>query len=335
MRDAELRRLSRTSWIVRILLSYLVISDAAAVAFARPAFAQDLTVARRYFTESGLPNNWIKGIFRDGSRVLVTAGDDRTGRTVALDPGADRFVPFDPGPGFTGRRVVGWAEFGGKSYAGTESALNVREAGRWTHLERLGPVRHSGELLYSDGKTLYALARVMYGGVLSFDGKDWRVVDRGPGTGNMNNATSILRDGDTLYIGTTTNGLLRIDGRQWTAIGAADGLPGTWVTSLAVSGEGVWVGCNDGLALLSGGKIRTFSKTDGLPSRRIRSVRSIKGRLLVGTADAGLSIRTGERFEALSVEQGLSDPRIEAIEAAPEGAWIATVNGLNLVTIRD
>lgn len=335
MRDTELRQLSRTPWIVRILLSYLVISDAAAVAFARPAFAQDLAVARKYFTESGLPNNWIKGIFHDGSRVLVTAGDDRTGRTVVLDAETDRFVPFEPGPGFSGTRVAGWAEFGGKSYAGTETALNVRENGRWAHLERFGPVRHSGELLYSDGQTLYALARVMYGGVLSFDGKDWRVVDRGPGTGNMNNATSILRDGETLYIGTTTNGLLRFDGRQWTAIGAAEGLPGIWVTSLAATAEGVWVGCNDGLALISGGKIRKIPESKGLPSSRIRSLRTIRGRLFVGTADAGLSIRTGERFETLSAEQGLSDPRIEAIEAAPEGAWIATVNGLNLVTIRD
>ncbi len=330
-----MRQKRRTSWVIRILLFCLAFFDVSAIGFSRPVFGAEIAVTRKYFTASGLPANWIKGLFHDGSRVLVTAGDDRTGRTVVLDSGADRFVPFDPGPGFSGQRVVGWAEFLGKSYAGTESALNVREDGRWAHLERLGPVRHSGELLYSDGKTLYALARVMYGGVLSFDGKEWRVVDRGPGTGNMNNATSILRDGDALYIGTTTNGLFRFDGRQWTVIGAAEGLPGIWVTALAATAEGVWVGCNDGLALLSGGKIRAFSKTDGLPSRRIRSLRTIKGRLLVGTADGGLSVRTGDRFETLSVEQGLSDPRIEAIEAAPEGAWVATVNGLNLVTIRD
>ncbi len=295
----------------------------------------DFSVARKYFTASGLPNNWIKGIFRDGSRILVTAGDDRTGATVALDAGADRFVPFEPGPGFAGKRVTGWAEYGGRSYAGTESALNIREGSGWTHLDGFGQVRHSGELLYSDGKTLYALARVMYGGVVSFDGTDWRIVDRGPGTGIMNNATAVLSDGESLYIGTTTNGLFRFDGREWTVIGVKEGLPGVWVTSLAVTAEGVWVGCNDGLALFGGGKIATFSKTHGLPSRRIRSLRTVKGRLLVGTADAGLSIRIGERFETLSSDNGLSDPRIQAIEEALEGAWVGTVNGLNLVTIRN
>ncbi len=331
----KLRRMRRTPWVVHILLFYFIFFDVAASVFPRSAVGGDISVARKYFVSSGLPNNWVKGIFRDGSRILITAGDDRTGATVALDPGTDRFVPFEPGPGFAGKRVTGWANFGGKAYAGTESALNVREGNDWTHLERFGQVSHSGELLYSDGKTLYALARVMYGGVLSFDGKDWRVVDRGPGTGIMNNATCILKDGETLYIGTTTNGLFRFDGRTWTVIGGAGGLPGIWVTSLAATSEGVWVGCNDGLALVAGGKIRTFAKTDGLPSRRIRSLRTVKGTLLVGTADAGLSIRAGERFVTLSSEQGLSDPRIEAIEEAPEGAWVATVNGLNLVTIRD
>ena len=335
MGDIDLRGIDRTPWLAHILLSSLAIYVVSASFVPRASFGGDLSVARKYFTASGLTNNWIKGIFRDGSRILVTAGDDRTGATVAFDPGNDRFVAFEPGPGFAGKRVTGWAEYGGRSYAGTESALNVREGSGWTHLDGFGPVRHSGELLHTDGKTLYAVARVMYGGVLSFDGKEWRIVDRGSGTGIMNNATSVLKDGETLYVGTTTNGLFMFDGRQWTVIGVADGLPGVWVTSLAVTDEGLWVGCNDGLALVSGGKVSTFSKAHGLPSRRIRSVRSAKGRLLVGTADAGLSIRTGERFETLSADQGLSDPRIEAIEAAPEGAWVGTVNGLNLVTIRD
>lgn len=321
--------------VVRILLVCLTVFDAAAFSFPRPASAGAFSVTRKYFTASGLPNNWIKGIFRDGSRLLVTAGDDRTGETVVLDPATDRFVPFEPGAGFAGKRVTGWAEYGGKTFAGTESALNVREGNSWTLLDRVGPVRHSGETLYADDKMLYAVARVMYGGVSSFDGKEWRVVDRGRGTGILNNATSLLKDGETLYIGTTTNGLLRFDGRQWTVVGVADGLPGVWVTSLAVTGEGVWVGCNDGLALLAGGKIRTFAKANGLPSRRIRVLRTIRGRLVVGTADNGISIRTGERFVTPSTDQGLSDPRVEAIEAAPEGAWVATVNGLNLVTIRD
>ncbi|MFA6148383.1 MAG: hypothetical protein WC899_09255 [bacterium] len=303
--------------------------------FPGDAFGAEISVLRKYFTASGLPNNWIKGIFRDGGTVLVTAGDDRTGATVALDPGRDRFVPFDPGQGFAGKGITGWAEYGGKSYAGTESALNIRDGISWSHLDGFGPVRHSGELLYNAGKTLYAVARVMAGGVLSFDGKEWRIVNRGPGTGIMNNATAVLSDGENLYIGTTTNGLFRFDGRAWTVIGAAEGLPGTWVTSLALTDEGLWIGCNDGLALLVGKKIRTFSGADGLPSRRIRTVRRIRGRLFVGTADAGLSIRTGERFETLSTDRGLSDPRIQAIEEAPEGAWVGTVNGLNLLSIRD
>ncbi len=330
-----MRRSDLTSLMTHIFLLSFGFFAIAVFFFPGASFGGDLSVARKYFVESGLPNNWIKGVFRDGARILVTAGDDRTGGTVAFDPASGRFVPFEPGPGFAGKRVTGWTVYGGKTYAGTESALNVREESGWTSVDRVGPVRHSGELLYTDGKTLYALARVMYGGVLSFDGTDWRIVDRGPGTGIMNNATAVLADGNVLYIGTTTNGLYRFDGREWRVIGTADGLPGVWVTSLAATGEGLWVGCNEGLALVAGGKIASFSMTHGLPSRRIRSLRTVRGRLLVGTADGGISIRTGERFETLSTDQGLSDPRVEAIEAAPEGAWVGTVNGLNLVTIRN
>jgi hypothetical protein len=152
-------------------------------------------------TDEGLPNPWIKGLFHDGERLIVTT----TAGTVQRAPGEERFAPFAPGAGFKGASVTGWAEFGGKSWVGTESALNVREGGKWSSLDRVQQVQHAEELLYSDEQSLYALARVMYGGVLKFNAGNWTVVDRGAGTGIMNNATAILTRGDELFIGTTTS----------------------------------------------------------------------------------------------------------------------------------
>ena len=312
-----------------------ILAFAGMAGFAGTASAADGQVLKTWFADSGLPNSWIKGIFRDGGLVLVTSGDDVRGGTSSFDPESGRFVPFAPGAGFAGRRVAGWAEFGGKSYAGTESALNVREKGKWSSLDRFQQVQHAEEALFADAAALYAVARVMYGGVLKFDGKAWSIVDRGPGTGIMNNATSLLTRGGEIYIGTTTNGLFRYDGKAWKVVGPSDGLPGVWVTSLAVTDEGVWVGCYNGLALFEGDKLRKFTVDDGLPSNRVSALKVVKGRLLVGTMDAGLSIRTRRGFQNVSAANGLSDPRITAIGEADEGAWVGTVNGLNLVEVRE
>ncbi len=307
-----------------------VLAGAACLALGGPAAAADGTVLKVFSTGAGLKTNWIKGIFRDGDRILVA---DTAGTSV-FDPAEAKFVPFAPGPGFKGARVTGWAELGGKTYAGTEAALNVREGGKWTSLDRFQQVQHNEELLVADGKTLYAVARVMFGGVLRFDGKQWTIVDRGSGTGIMNNATSLLIRGDELFIGTTTNGLFHFDGKAWKVFGPQDGLPGVWVTSLAQTDEGVWVGCFNGLALFDGEKFKRFTPADGLPGSKISALKVVGGKLLIGTMDAGLSIKVRNLFVNVGMDKGLSDNRIETIEAADGGAWVGTVNGLNLVEVR-
>ena len=296
----------------------------------RDALGADGTVLKKYFTESGLAKAWIKGVFRDGDRILVSY----PGGTSVWDPAEGKFVPFATGSDFRGAMVTGLAEFAGRTYVGTEAALNVREGGKWSSLDRFQQVQHAEELLHSDGKTLYAVARVMYGGVLRYDGTKWTIVDRGAGTGIMNNATSVLTRGNELYIGTTTNGLFYFDGKEWKVFTTEQGLPGVWVTSLGETPEGVWVGCYSGLALFQDGKIRKFSTADGLPSNKISVLKVIKDKLVIGTMDGGISIRDRNRFMNVTMEQGLTDNRIEAIGAADEGAWVGTVNGLNLVEVR-
>jgi hypothetical protein len=294
-----------------------------------PASAADGTVLKTIMAE-GLPNPWIKGLFRDGERLIVTT----TAGTVQRDPGDGLFAPFAPGGGFKGGRVTGWAEFGGKSWVGTEAALNIREGGKWSSLDKFQQVQHAEELLHSDSKSLFALARVMFGGVLKFNGSEWSVVDRGAGTGIMNNATAILSRGDELFIGTTTNGLYYFDGKSWKVFSQQDGLPGVWVTSLAATDDGVWVGCYSGLALFDGSRFKAFNTTDGLPGTRISALKVVKGKLVVGTMQSGVSIRQGRLFVNVSMATGLTDDRVEALEADDRGVWVGTINGLNLVEVR-
>lgn len=295
-----------------------------------PAGAGDGVVLKTFNSSQGLPGDWIKGLFRDGDKVVATT----MAGTAMFDSAEGMFVPFAPGKGFRGSRVTGWAEFGGKTYVGTEAALNVRQSGSWSSLDRYQQVLHNEELLHAAPDALFAVARVMFGGVLRFDGKEWKIVDRGPGTGIMNNATSIATRGDEIFIGTTTNGLFHFDGKAWKVLGPEQGLPGVWVTSLAVSDEGIWVGCFNGLALYEDGRFRKITPADGLPGNKISALKVIKGKLVVGTMDRGLSIKIRNLFVNVGMEKGLTDNRIEAIAEADEGAWVGTVNGLNLVEIR-
>jgi len=322
----------KTGMIDKVWKTGGVLFLGAALALHAPAAsrAEEFRVVKTYGTGSGLRGDWVKGIFQEGGRLLVTtpAGTDQ------YLPSEDRFLPYEPGAGFTGNRVTGVAEFGGKVYVGTDRALNVREEGKWTVLDRYQQVLHNEELLYADGKSLFALARVMFGGVLRFDGTKWTIFTRGPGTGSMNNATSLVTRGEEVFVGTTNNGMYHFDGGKWTVHGPETGLPAVWVTSLAVGTEGVWVGTNNGLVLFEGGKFRKFTVENGLPSNKIAVLRVLRDKLFVGTMDGGVSVRSRGEFRNVSAREGLSDNRVEAIGSAADGAWVGTVNGLNLLAIQ-
>jgi len=318
--------------IDKLLKTGMLLLLGASIALPAPAasHAEEARVVKIYGKGSGLRGDWIKGIFREGDRLLVStpAGTDQ------YVPPDDRFHPYEPEAGFNGNRVTGIAEYGGKVYVATDRALNVREGGKWTALDRFQQVLHNEELLYSDGKSLYALARVMFGGVLRYDGANWSVVTRGPGTGLMNNATSLVTRGEEIFIGTTNNGLYHFNGKKWTVHGPETGLPAVWVTSLAASSEGVWVGTGNGLILFEGGKFRKFTVENGLPSNKMSVLKVLNDKLFIGTMDGGVSVRSRIGFQNVTAREGLSDNRVEAIGTAGDGVWVGTVNGLNLLTIQ-
>jgi ligand-binding sensor domain-containing protein len=325
-------RIRRVNAAARIAAWALLLLPAA---FPGPSQALEPGMAGKYSVADGLPSDWVKGIFVDGGRLLVSAGDAVRGGTAVREEGGGKFVPFDPGSGFAGRRVTGFARFAGKVYVATESALNVSGEGRWTSLDNSGRVEHRSELLVAAEDSLYAVSRVMYGGVLRFDGKDWTPVTRGEGTGFLNNATALLARGKELFIGTTSNGLLHFDGSAWRVIGPSDGLPGVWVTAFAgAAGGGVYVGTYGGLAYLEGGKVRGIGPAEGYTGGRVTSLAIVDGILVAGTANAGIYLSDGGRFRAFGEKEGLSDNRVEALAPVPGGVWVGTLNGLNRVDLR-
>lgn len=164
---------------------------------------------------------------------------------------------------------------------------------------------------------------------------------------------AVAPDG-TLWFG-TIDGVVHFDreaasgggtlDKVWTTYTWADGLPGDWITSIAVAPDGVvWVGTlREGVARYDGTAWIAYDTHDGLVSNDVRAVAvASDGEVWFGTCalhgpastesppcfgvsrlgDVGTP---GETWTAFSEEDGLANNRVNAIAIAPDGAvWFGT-----------
>jgi ligand-binding sensor domain-containing protein/signal transduction histidine kinase len=94
---------------------------------------------------------------------------------------------------------------------------------------------------------------------------------------------------------------------------------------------GQWIGTTDrGLLHLHGGKIDTYTQSDGLSSNFIEKIFADReGSIWVATLD-GLDRFREFAVPTLSVKQGLSNATVESVLAARDGSiWLGTLDGLN------
>ena len=284
-------------------------------------------VVEAFFGKEALPYGWVTGVFREGGDVWVAT---RGGTRIYSE--TERSWR-EPPKEIQGQMVTGVARYGGKLYVATEKCLNVGATDGWSAELKLAKASAENGDLAVSGEKLWMAARTMVGGLLEYDGKEWKLLSRGPGTGVMNNITRLLSWKGELWAATGNNGIYRWKPDGWTVIGPEDGLPALRVTSLAGTKDGVYAGTVAGLAFYDGKKWNVFKTEEGLPSNKISVLKVVNGRVLVGTFDRGISILDGKRFENIGRAGGLSDDRIEAIEAVGDTIWVGTVNGLSRVRI--
>jgi hypothetical protein len=88
---------------------------------------------------------------------------------------------------------------------------------------------------------------------------------------------------------------------QWKQFTVKDGLPNDHVFAVKVDGDRVWIGTENGLALLDKrtGKIRSWGEEDGLPWRVISAIDidPKTGDLWLGLFGGGLARFSGGRFD--------------------------------------
>ena len=119
--------------------------------------------------------------------------------------------------------------------------------------------------------------------------------------------------------------------RTWEIFTTAQGLPANKVMAVAVDGERVWAGTEEGLAVLQDGVVRRADKEGDLPFPAITSlaVSPVTGDLWIGTL-GGLGRLSGGLFERFTqLNSGLANDVVYGVAVDGDAVWAATAAGLS------
>jgi hypothetical protein len=128
---------------------------------------------------------------------------------------------------------------------------------------------------------------------------------------------------------------------HWKQFTVADGLPNDHIFAVKVDGPRVWVGTEDGLALIdkpSGKVVKTWQEKDGLPFKVVTAidVDPKTGDVWLGLFGGGLARLSGGRFDHWhQLNSGLVNDVVYGVAVENDTVWAATTAGasrLNTLT---
>jgi len=127
---------------------------------------------------------------------------------------------------------------------------------------------------------------------------------------------------------------------QWKQFTVKDGLPNDHILSVKVDGPRVWVGTEDGLALIdkrSGRVVGAWSEEDGLPFKVVTAidVDDVTGDVWLGLFGGGLARFSGGRFDHWNqLNSGLVNDVVYGVAVEHEYVWAATTAGASRYNTR-
>ena len=120
---------------------------------------------------------------------------------------------------------------------------------------------------------------------------------------------------------------------KWKHFTVADGLPNDHIFAVKADGNRVWVGTDDGLALIdkrAGKVVRVWKEKDGLPWRVVTGIEvdPKTGDVWLGLFGRGLARLSGGRFDHFhQLNSGLVNDVVYAIAMEKDNVWAATTAG--------
>lgn len=135
----------------------------------------------------------------------------------------------------------------------------------------------------------------------------------------------------------TRVGLLHYDGVQFTTLTRSNGLPDTFITSVACApDDSVWAGWSGGVSHYQDGKFINYGETNGLENMQYfvafcdRKGRPWFGRWAKRTY-SGVVMFDGKTFRPLAAADGLASDVVLGFQDDPDGTiWFGTANGVSV-----
>jgi ligand-binding sensor domain-containing protein len=127
---------------------------------------------------------------------------------------------------------------------------------------------------------------------------------------------------------------------RWKQLTTREGLPNDHIFAVKVDGERVWVGTEDGLALVdknAGTVARAWREPDGLPWRAVTAidVDDSSGDVWLGLFGGGLARLSGGRFDHWTqLNSGLVNDVVYGVAVENDNVWAATTAGASRLDTR-
>jgi ligand-binding sensor domain-containing protein/signal transduction histidine kinase len=143
--------------------------------------------------------------------------------------------------------------------------------------------------------------------------------------------TSLCGDrSGALWIGTESDGLLRLKNGEFSRFGTNDGLAGNSIRAIHQGRDGsIWVGTMTGMSRLRSGVFTTYGRKQGLSSEIVRALYEDRdGNLWIATGE-GLNRLRAESMDTFPMPSGLPNDSVRSICQDRGGRiWIGSNNGM-------
>lgn len=241
-----------------------------------------------YRASRGVPVGNLNGLVVTGDTIwAATETGVATARTDApnlKDPVA--WTTYSPVDGLPDTRVTSLAVSGSEIWAGTRSGVARFDGSTWI------PVNTG--LLSTEIRDISFIEGVLWAATVSevarFDGAVWTSVGGGVGLEGARAVEGSV-DGSTVWIGTSREGLARLESGSWRFLPSA-GPRGNVIDAIHVSRDSrLWFGFNNGgVSSFDGLSWQSYGTADGLVDGAISMVgEHFDGRLWFGSFGSGLS----------------------------------------------